>query len=304
MAAFGVEGSGDIAGVAGVGTGGDAQAWQSLADWFFPMGVFGVGGPGTGFDAPNGGYGVCGLGYSPTPLSPQILNPSDAVGVYGQGGAGSSTGVVGVGTGSYSGVLGIADPNQVANGTGVVGRGGLSTGIGVWGSGGSEHFTATPPPGNAIGVFGAAGSGNADGVYGVGSGSSSGVVGIGDPNSNTANGTGMHGVGGLPTGVGVWGNGASPPGAATAAPPPGNAIGVFGAGGSGDSDGVYGSGSGHGYGGQFASGFAPMRLVPAAAGTGHPTGAPHNVGEFYVDSHGSLFYCRRSGTPGTWVKLA
>ena len=66
MAAFGVEGSGDIAGVAGVGTGGDAQAWQSLADWFFPMGVFGVGGPGTGFDAPNGGYGVCGLGYSPT----------------------------------------------------------------------------------------------------------------------------------------------------------------------------------------------------------------------------------------------
>jgi hypothetical protein len=100
-------------------------------------------------------------------------------------------------------------------------------------------------------------------------------VGIGDPNSNTANGTGMHGVGGLQTGVGVWGNGASPPGAATATPPPGNAIGVFGAGGSGDSDGVYGVGSGHGYGGQFASGFAPMRLVPASAGTGHPTGAPH-----------------------------
>jgi hypothetical protein len=231
MAAFGVEGSGDIAGVAGVGTGGNAQSWQSLFDWFFPMGVFGVGGPGAGFNAPNGGYGVCGLGYSPSPLQAVPLNPEDAVGVYGQGGAGNSTGVVGVGTGSYPGISGIADPNQVANGTGVVGRGGLSTGIGVWGSGGSAHGpTATPPPGNAIGVFGAAGSGDSDGVYGVG--------------------------------------------------------------------------SGHGYGGQFASGFAPMRLVPASTGTGHPTGAPHNVGEFYVDSHGSLFYCRRSGTPGTWVKLA
>jgi hypothetical protein len=158
MAAFGVEGSGDIAGVAGVGTGGNAQSWQSLFDWFFPMGVFGVGGPGAGFNAPNGGYGVCGLGYSPSPLQAVPLNPEDAVGVYGQGGAGNSTGVVGVGTGSYPGISGIADPNQVANGTGVVGRGGLSTGIGVWGSGGSEHFTATPPPGNAIGVFGAAGS--------------------------------------------------------------------------------------------------------------------------------------------------
>jgi hypothetical protein len=230
MAAFGIEGSGDIAGVAGVGTGGNAQSWQSLFDWFWPMGVFGVGGPGTGADAPTGGYGVCGLGYSPFPLQPVPLNPKNAVGVYGQGGAGDSTGVVGVGTGSAPGISGIAEPNTLANGTGVVGTGGLSTGIGVWGSGGSEGLTATPPPGNAIGVFGA--------------------------------------------------------------------------GGTGDSDGVYGVGSGHGYGGQFASGFAPMRLVPASAGTGHPTGAPHNVGEFYVDSHGSLFYCRRSGTPGTWVKLA
>jgi hypothetical protein len=226
MAEFGIEGSGDDAGVAGVGTGGNTQALQLFFDWVFPMGVFGVGGPGTGPNAPSGGYGVCGLGYSPSPLQPVPLDPADAVGVYGQGGAGNST----VGTGGVSGILGIADPNQLANGTGVIGTGGLSTGIGVWGKGGSGSLTATPPPGNAIGVFGA--------------------------------------------------------------------------GGSGDSDGVYGVGSGHGYGGQFASGFAPMRLVPAAAGTGHPTGAPHNVGEFYVDSHGSLFYCRRSGTPGTWVKLA
>jgi hypothetical protein len=142
-------------------------------------------------------------------------------------------------------------------------------------------------------------------VVGVGTGASSGVAGIGDPNNNTANGTGMRGIGGLPSGIGVWGSGARPlleP--APPAPPTGNAIGVFGIGGAGNSDGVYGIGEGNGYGGQFASGFAPLRLVPASAGTGHPTGGQHNTGEFYVDSHGSLFYCKASGTPGTWVKLA
>jgi hypothetical protein len=215
MAEYGIEDSGDIAGVAGVGTGGNAQPLQSFpAGTAFPMGVLGVGGPGAG-------YGVCGLGYSPAPL-PALAAPNDAVGVYGQGGAGNSIGVVGVGTGSSPGV---------------VGTGGGANGIGVRGGGGA---------------------------------------------------------------VGVWGSGAG----ATATPPAGDAIGVFGAGGSGNSDGVYGIGHSNGYGGQFASGSAPLRLVPAAAGTGHPTGAQHNVGEFYVDSHGSLFYCKASGTPGTWVKLA
>jgi hypothetical protein len=71
-------------------------------------------------------------------------------------------------------------------------------------------------------------------------------------------------------------------------PPPGNAIGVFGAGGAGNSDGVYGIGEGNGYGGQFASGFAPLRLVPASSGTGQPTARQHNVGEFYVDSQGTF----------------
>jgi hypothetical protein len=370
MADFGIEDSGDVAGVAGIGTGGNALAWENLPDWFFPAGVFGVGGPGAG-------HGVCGLGYSPTPIPAVPIDPTDAVGVYGQGGEGNASGVVGVGTGVRPGVLGIGDPNSVtASGTGVFGSGGLSAGIGVWGSGASEEETAQPPGGNPIGVFGAAGSGNSDGVYGIGSGSNSGVVGkgdpvnaaggtgvsgfggngggrgvngfgyspapipavppgvigaagvygqggagdsfgvvgvgtgafggvagIGDPNSNTANGTGMRGIGGLPAGVGVWGSGGRPLGAQPA-PPPGNAVGVFGAGGAGDSDGVYGIGEGNGYGGQFASGFVPLRLVPATAGTGHPTGAQHNVGEFYVDSQGSLFYCKASGTPGTWVQLA
>jgi len=64
---------------------------------------------------------------------------------------------------------------------------------------------------------------------------------------------------------------------------------VFGAGGTGNFDGVCGIGQGDGYGGQFASGFAPLRLVPASSGTGQPTARQHNVGSFYVDSQGSLF---------------
>jgi hypothetical protein len=63
---------------------------------------------------------------------------------------------------------------------------------------------------------------------------------------------------------------------------------VFGAGGAGNSDGVYGIGEGNGYGGQFASGFAPLRFVPASSGTGQPTARQHNAGEFYVDSQGTF----------------
>jgi hypothetical protein len=185
MADFGIQQSGDDAGVAGVGTGGNAQ--QNNINEFFPIGVLGVGGP-------EAGLGVCGLGYSPVPIPAVLIAPNDAVGVYGQGGAGNSIGVVGVGTGSAPGVSGIADPNSVtANGTGVSGRGGVPTGVGVCGTGGSEHGTANPPSGNAIGVFGAAGSGDADGVYGIGSGSKSGVVGLADPNSET--GIGVRGGG-------------------------------------------------------------------------------------------------------------
>ena len=72
-------------------------------------------------------------------------------------------------------------------------------------------------------------------------------------------------------------------------------------------DGVYGQGGSGGYGGQFEGGFAPLRLVPQSADTGrigHPTTSPHSAGEFYVDTQGSLFYCKVTGTPGTWVQLA
>ncbi len=58
-----------------------------------------------------------------------------------------------------------------------------------------------------------------------------------------------------------------------------------------------------GYGAKLTGGFAPLQLVPAAAGTGAPATGAHLAGELYVDSAGSLFYCKTAGTPGTWINL-
>jgi hypothetical protein len=76
-------------------------------------------------------------------------------------------GVQGFGTGpGVAGVFGTALPAE--NGTLV------SPGPGVWGLGGGGLPPIPPPSDNAIGVYGRAGSGNADGVQGVGSGTSPG----------------------------------------------------------------------------------------------------------------------------------
>ncbi len=51
-------------------------------------------------------------------------------------------------------------------------------------------------------------------------------------------------------------------------------------------------------------GAANLLLVQAATGTGAPSANAHVIGELYVDSAGSLFYCVAAGTPGTWRQLA
>jgi len=110
-------GNGD--GVQGHGAGG----YSGVAGFGAPTGtgVFGLGG-GT---AP----GVRGIGGGGPNTGPP---PTNAVGVYGQGGEGNSDGVQGVGSGTYSGVAGFGGPN---NGTGVFGLGG-GNGPGVRGMGG------------------------------------------------------------------------------------------------------------------------------------------------------------------------
>ena len=60
------------------------------------------------------------------------------------------------------------------------------------------------------------------------------------------------------------------------------------------------------YGGEFLGGTAPIRLRPGST-IGAPTTGTHQVGEFYVDSNGDLFFCKvgsSSAVPaGTWKKL-
>jgi hypothetical protein len=50
-------------------------------------------------------------------------------------------------------------------------------------------------------------------------------------------------------------------------------------------------------------GQAPLRLLPAET-AGVPASGYHQVGELFVDSHGNLFFCKVTGSPGTWVKIA
>ncbi len=63
-------------------------------------------------------------------------------------------------------------------------------------------------------------------------------------------------------------------------------------------------GGASGYGGKFTGGAAPIKLEKsAAAGAPYPSvAAPHEAGELYVDSEGSLFFS--FGTPLAWRKVA
>ena len=53
-----------------------------------------------------------------------------------------------------------------------------------------------------------------------------------------------------------------------------------------------------------STGLAPLLLDPNSSLTGPPTTGTHNQGEFVVDSHGILFQCVTTGSPGTWVRQA
>jgi hypothetical protein len=57
-----------------------------------------------------------------------------------------------------------------------------------------------------------------------------------------------------------------------------------------------------GYGLFGAGAIAPL-VLNAASSTGPPTGS-HVLGEFVVDSGGTLFYCTTSGNPAAWVNLS
>ena len=197
-----------------------------------------------------------------TPVTFDALYEYDGVdvteaGVYGQGGAGTAEGaspgvvghagtsapndgVQGFGSANFSGVAGFGDPK--GGGTGVFGNGIGPQSAGVRGIGGGGPNT---DPLSSAGVYGQAGSGNANGVEGRGSGTFAGVAGFGDVTSTAGGGIGVFAVGGAPTagssqpgGPGVYGVGfGGPP-----YNPLGQTPGVYGVGGAGDAPGVLGQG--------------------------------------------------------------
>jgi hypothetical protein len=171
----------------------------------------------------------------------------NGVGVRGEVSGGTGDGVQGQGSGSFSGVAGFGGDGVADAGTGVFGLGGKignpfvrGGAAGVRGIGGGGDPTAPP---DAVGVYGQAGKGNADGVQGHGSGYYSGVAGFGGPGQ----GAGLFGRGGGTHGVGVRGVGADDSEGGSFADGvtgqgSGYYSGVSGFGGKADGGGLYGQG--------------------------------------------------------------
>jgi hypothetical protein len=222
----------------------------------------------------------------------------NGVGVRGEVSGGTGDGVQGQGSGSFSGVAGFGGDGVADAGTGVFGLGGKignpfvrGGAAGVRGIGGGGDPTAPP---DAVGVYGQAGKGNADGVQGHGSGYYSGVAGFGGPGQ----GAGLFGRGGGTHGVGVRGVGADDSEGGSFADGvtgqgSGYYSGVSGFGGKADGGGLYGQGGGkHGpgvrgigaddsEGGSFADGVTGQ-------GSGHYSG----VSGFGGPLHGAGLYGR------------
>jgi hypothetical protein len=176
-------GSGNFSGVAGFG-----GSTDGIGDG---TGVFGIGG---GTDGP----GVRGIGAGGPNTSPGGINTSSNVGVFGQGGEGSTPGIGG--------------------GTGVVGIGGGTTGPGVIGIGGGGPNHDGPEPETSrpnVGVFGRAGDSGADGVQGV----CPAPLPQAAPDSPRGDGAflsagaGVHGISTDPDGNGIFGETGSGPAA-------------------------------------------------------------------------------------------
>jgi hypothetical protein len=114
-----------------------------------------------------------------------------------------------------------------------------------------------------------------------------------------ASGPGVHAISdGHGAGVyaaSAYGNGMT----ATSAGDPGTA--AVHARGSNGADGIAAS-SARGYGGTFAGGAAPLRLMPTST-AGAPRTGTHRKGEVMVDAMGMLHICTADGTPGMWARV-
>ena len=212
--------------------------------------------------------------------------------------------------------VGIGVQGHSKNMTGVIGM--SDNGNGVQGFGGKQGNGVSGFSDSNVGVTGT--SNGDDGIVGISKGDRKSGV-FGDHADTTKVTFGVSGRSQSPHGAGV--NGFSDPG-----------VGVRGT--STTNDGIVGTSSGDrksgvfgdhtdktrvtfgvsgrcqspqgagvfgfsdvGYGGQFSGARAPLRLQPGTT-RGRPTTGSHQAGEFFVDANGDLFFCKVSGTPGTW----
>jgi hypothetical protein len=274
-----------------------------------------------------GGTGVLGLGG-------QSMNPkASGVGVLGIGGqpfdpTQGGVGVQGIAGGTADGVVGITEARSRS---GVFGFNSLAlqrpdvASFGVFGrcdTAGGAGVGAE----SAFGVGARAHSGGNDGVVGLSDGASkSGVFGFNSREAGAGNGVFGRcdadegaGVGGESSlGVGVRGHSRyndAVVGLCDAKARSGvygfnsnesaRAFGVFGRCNSAQGVGVAGA-SDHGLGASFRGGLAPLRIEPATT-LGAPVSGAHQVGEFFVDSAGDLFFCKVGGVGAAakWIKLA
>lgn len=222
-------------------------------------------------------------------------------GIVGSSGGERRSGVFGDHTDTTKVTYGVSGRSQSPQGAGVNGfsgpgvgvRGTSTTNDGIVGSSGGDHRSGvfgdhTDTTRVTFGVSGRCQSPQGAGVNGFS------VPGVGVRGTSTTN-DGIVGTSGAEQKSGVFGDNAKTTGAT---------FGVSGRSQSPQGAGVFGF-SDFGYGGQFSGARAPLRLQPATT-FGRPTTGNHQAGEFFVDGNGDLFFCKLSGTPGTWflVQLA
>jgi hypothetical protein len=164
----------------------------------------------------------------------------------------------------------------------------------------SYNSNGTHSYGKLNGVMGLSANPDASGVYGENNGAGFGVagrssgrvrlkIGAGVWGDHTSSGQGVLGT--SVTGIGVQGRTSGSV-----------AILAENLSGRGDTTAVTAQG-GAGVGLLASGNRAAVRLSPAAI-AGAPTTGAHEMGELMVDSNGTLFLCKVSGTPGTWVLVA
>jgi hypothetical protein len=256
---------------------------------------FRTGGDGTGIangvvatGTQIGVRGICVGGGQGSDFCGVVGESTEGIGVRGK--STNQAGVIGI-TDLHVGVQGFAgksgDGVQGVADSGVGVRGSSSSNDGIVGSSGGDrrsgvfgdHTDATRV---TFGVSGRCQSPQGAGVNGFS------VPGVGVRGTSTTN-DGIVGTSGAERMSGVFGDNAKTTGAT---------FGVSGRSQSPQGAGVFGF-SDFGYGGQFSGARAPLRLQPGTT-FGRPTTGNHQAGEFFVDGNGDLFFCKLSGTPGTW----